>query len=308
MSLLNPSFSKLVVHDGFLVQELGFNMQHPIFGTGIGTPVGMADITKAADAAKHMRRGIEYLFLKDSILKNMTNGYGTYGVTSVVTRATSYFNNQIVLRNDTTLNQRLLAMKEFEAAGYHFYVDLTRIGTNATTPDWCFSQYGCNIKTSGSDNVSVKFFSAAPAGTAAPPTGKLSLVFLDVHGAKLAGSNQTILYVYYNVTRAAELGIDENSLAIFVWNTTASQWTALTSAHLRLNSTYGLVFAVAPHFSYFAVFGTAPQGGGQQAGPGTMVVLVIAAVVLVGVIVAVAFMKRRVGTGGKGANARLTKR
>nr|MDO8134898.1 ABC transporter substrate-binding protein [Candidatus Njordarchaeum guaymaensis] len=293
---INSSFCKWVVYDGFTVQELGFNMQHPIFGTGLGTPVGMANASRAAEAAKHMRRGIEYLFLKDTILKNMTHGYGTYGVATSVPRATWFFNNQIVLRNDTVLNQRLLAIKEFEAAGYHFYVDLTRTGINATTPSWCFGQYGFLIRTSGADNVSVIFFALAPSGIGTPPPGKLPLVYLDIHGVRLEGSNEIILYVYYNVTLCVQLGIDENSLALYIWNSTATSWSALPSTHLSLNSTHGLVFAVAPHISYFAVFGTLPRGGGI----GYIEIIAIGAVVVVGVVAAVIFLRRRGARGGKG--------
>ena len=295
LGLLNPSFCHLATYNGYVVQEVGFNMRHPIFGTGLGTPVGMADVTKAAEAAKHMRRGIEYMFLKDSILKNMTNGYGTYGVTSVVTRATSYFDDQIVLRNDTTLNQRLLAIKEFEAAGYHFYVDLMPLSaTAAGTPDWCFGQYGCNLRTEGAGSVSVKFFSLPPPGTTAPPTGKLAILYLDVHGVKLVGSNETILYVYYNVTRCLQLGVDEKTLALNIWNSTPiGHWSALPSSQLRLNSTHGVLFAVAPHFSYFAVFGASSSGGGQLGGAGTTVIIAVAAVAVVVVAGAVLLLKRR---------------
>jgi ABC-type transport system substrate-binding protein len=301
MGNLSSSFCQWAVHNGFIAQELGFNMQHPIFGTGLGTPVGMADVTKAAEAAKHMRRGIEYLFLKDSILKNMTNGYATYGVTSVVTRATSYFNDQIMLRNDTTLNQRLLAIKEFEAAGYHLFVDLTLLsGTYALTPSWCFKQYGFSIQTDGASGVNVKFFSLPPPGTGSPPAGKLAIVYLDIHGVKLVGSNETVLYIYYNVTRCQQLGVDENTLAINIWNSTPTgHWSALPSTHLELNSTHGLLFAVAPHFSYFGVFGTSAQGGGQPGGAGTTVVIVIAAVAVVVVAGITVLLKRRGNIGKK---------
>ncbi|WXG43732.1 MAG: ABC transporter substrate-binding protein [Promethearchaeati archaeon SRVP18_Atabeyarchaeia-1] len=293
LGLLNPSFCHLASHDGFVVQELGFNMQHPIFGTGLGTPVGMADPSKAAEAAKHMRRGIEYLFLKDSILKNMTNGYGSYGVTTPFTRVTWGFDSSIVLRNDTTLNQRLLAIKEFEAAGYHFYVDFQQSGIQASTPRWCFGQYGFNLRTEGADNVSVKFFNLPPPGTLGPPLGAVPVIYLDIHGAKLYASNETILYVYYNRTRAAQLGINENNLALYIWNSTIpAHWAKLTSATLPLNRTHGLIFAVAPHFSYFAVFGASGTGGGQLTGTGTLVIMLVAGTVL-GALVATLLLRKR---------------
>jgi ABC-type transport system substrate-binding protein len=296
MAMLSPSFCHTVTHDGFQVQELGFNMQHPIFGTGLGTPVGMADPSKAAEAAKHMRRGIEYLFLKDSILKNMTNGYGTYGVTTPFTRVTWGFDNSIVLRNDTTLNQRLLAITEFQAAGYHFYLDLGQTGSLASTPGWCFGQYGFNLRTEGADNVTAKFFQLPPPGTATPTVGKVAIVYFDLHGVKLQGSSETILYVYYNVTLCRQLGVEENSLALNIWNSTTSRWVALESAHLKLNQTHGLLFAVAPHFSYFAVFGTTTTAAG---GPSN-VYIIVAAVAVVLVLAAVILVKRRGAPKRKG--------
>jgi ABC-type transport system substrate-binding protein len=293
LSELNPSFCYLVVLNSDLVQEVGFNMQSPIFGTGLGTPVGMANASQAAQAALDMRLGIEYLFLKDSIVKNLTNGYGTYGVTSVATPAMFGFDSNIVLRNDTTLNQRLLAIKYFEAAGYNFYVDLTQSGVNATTPGWTLGVYGFDIATSGAGNVSVIFYTAAPPGTAGAPNGAVPVVYLDVTGFKLPGSTQTILYVYYNRTRVIDLGVNESRLALYVWNTTTTpeQWSPLVSTHLVLNSTTGVVFAVAPHFSYFAVFAGTPQTGSP--GVNMTAALLVLLVVVFMVAVVLAFERRR---------------
>jgi ABC-type transport system substrate-binding protein len=290
---LTSSFCRLVVLDGLSVQEVGFNMQDPIFGTGLGTPVGKANSSQAAEAAKDMRRGIEYLFLKDMILKNMTHGYAVYGVTTPVMPAMFGFDTSIVLRNDTTLNQRLLAIKEFEAAGYHFYIDLALHGLNATSPSWTFGQYGYNIATNGAGNVSVKFYTVAPPGTTATPSGAVPVVYLEMQGFKLPNVTQTILYVYYNRTRVQSLGVNESYLALYIWNTTATPaaWSALTSTHLALNKTFGVVFAVAPHFSYFAVFATPPAsvvGGGISV---TLVLIATVAVILV--LAGIVLLKKR---------------
>jgi ABC-type transport system substrate-binding protein len=293
---LAPSFCHLVAVPGLAAQEVGFNMQDPIFGTGLGTPVGMANASEAAAAAKDMRRGIEYLFLKDSILKNMTNGYAIYGVTTAVTPAMFGFDNNIALRNDTALNQRLLAISDFEAAGYHFYVDLTTHGTNATSPDWTLKQYGFSVAMSNANTTSVIYYTVAPPGATGAPQGAVPVVYLDVHGIKLQNSTQTILYVYYNRTRVQSLGVNESYLAIYVWNTTATpaQWSALTSTHLALNSTCGVVFAVAPHFSYFAVFGTtAPSGGGGKGGGISLTYVLVACVAIIVVLVAIVVLRKK---------------
>jgi hypothetical protein len=136
-------------------------------------------------------------------------------------------------------------------------VQLILVGTNATTPPSYFAQYGVGITTNGASNVTLISSSSSLVGTGAPPAGMSALIYLDITGVRLPGSSQIILYVYYNATRCAQLGIDENTLSICLWNTTGTtpRWQTLTSTHLSLNSTCGVIFASVPHFSYFAVFG-----------------------------------------------------
>jgi ABC-type transport system substrate-binding protein len=120
LSSLLPALSSYVSYDGFAAQEMGFNLRHPIWGTGLGTPLGMVDPSRAAEAAWHVRRGIEYLVPKDFIIKQLLNGIGTYGITTPITRVTLGFDSDIIPRNYTYATARLLAKAEFEAAGYTF--------------------------------------------------------------------------------------------------------------------------------------------------------------------------------------------
>ncbi|HEX4921240.1 MAG TPA: ABC transporter substrate-binding protein, partial [Candidatus Bathyarchaeia archaeon] len=73
-----------VSYDGYGVQELGFNMQHPILGTGLGTPLGTADPSKATLAAKYVRQAISYAIPRDLIIQQVLNGYGNPGITTPV--------------------------------------------------------------------------------------------------------------------------------------------------------------------------------------------------------------------------------
>lgn len=58
-------------------QEQGFNMQNPIFGTGVDTPAGKADPTKAADAARSIRDAVSHLIPREQIIHDLLSGVGT---------------------------------------------------------------------------------------------------------------------------------------------------------------------------------------------------------------------------------------
>jgi hypothetical protein len=164
-------------------------------------------------------------------------------------------------------------------------------GGNATTPPGYFGQYGFDVWTNGAGNVTVTSSVSQPPETGAPPSGTLPFIYLDVAGIKLPNASQVILYVYFNRTKVLDLGLDENSLKIYVWNTTATAWSALQTTHLDLNSTVGVLLALLPHFSYFAVLGSPPVSGGGI--PTTY--LLIAAVAVILVLATVVVLKRRKG-------------
>lgn len=57
-------------------QEMGFNMRHPVFGTGINTPVGQSDPSQAAEAARDIRKAISHLIPRDQIVNQLLGGAG----------------------------------------------------------------------------------------------------------------------------------------------------------------------------------------------------------------------------------------
>jgi ABC-type transport system substrate-binding protein len=71
-------------YDAFGVQELGFNMKHPIFGTGVNTPLGLSDPSRAFLAAKYVRQAISYAIPRDLIIQQLLAGYGNPGITTPV--------------------------------------------------------------------------------------------------------------------------------------------------------------------------------------------------------------------------------
>ncbi len=55
-------------------QEMGFNMNNPVFGTGTATPAGTSDPTKAAEAARDIRKAISHMIPRDLIVSDLLAG------------------------------------------------------------------------------------------------------------------------------------------------------------------------------------------------------------------------------------------
>jgi ABC-type transport system substrate-binding protein len=114
ISSLDPAWGNYVSYDAFGVQELGFNMKHPVFGTGVDTPLGKQDPTRAAEAARYVRQAMSHLIDRATIIATITHGYGTPGITTPITRVTAGFDTSLQPYSyDATLAKSLLA-----AAGY----------------------------------------------------------------------------------------------------------------------------------------------------------------------------------------------
>ncbi|TMI58802.1 hypothetical protein E6H18_01585 [Candidatus Bathyarchaeota archaeon] len=108
-------------YDAFGVQELGFNMRHPIFGTGVNTPLGLSDPSKASLAAKYIRQAISYAIPRDLIIQQLLAGYSNPGITTPVVgdyrtgfAVTDGFNNALTPYSFNLTKSRQL----LQAAGY----------------------------------------------------------------------------------------------------------------------------------------------------------------------------------------------
>ncbi len=103
-----------VSYDAFATQELGFNMQHPVFGTGVDTPLGKSDPARAAEAARYVRQAISHLIDRQTIIDTIMAGYGSPATQTSVTKVTVGYDTSLQPYSyDTTLAKSLLA-----AAGY----------------------------------------------------------------------------------------------------------------------------------------------------------------------------------------------
>jgi ABC-type transport system substrate-binding protein len=74
-------------YDGFSVQEMGVNMQHPILGTGTGTPYAQqypGNLTAAANAARWIRQAISYATPRTQIISGLLNGAGVEAITTPI--------------------------------------------------------------------------------------------------------------------------------------------------------------------------------------------------------------------------------
>ncbi len=110
----NLDFATAYLLAGSGLQQLGYNMQHPIWGTGVDTPLGQEDPTQAALAAKYVRQAFDYLIPRQLIIDNLVAGLADPGAVHV-NPVSPYANTDIVAREyDPEAAKELLAM-----AGYN---------------------------------------------------------------------------------------------------------------------------------------------------------------------------------------------
>ena len=55
-------------------QEMGFNMNNPVFGTGVDTPLGKSNPSQAAEGARLIRKAISHLIPRDQIVNQLLGG------------------------------------------------------------------------------------------------------------------------------------------------------------------------------------------------------------------------------------------
>jgi ABC-type transport system substrate-binding protein len=55
-------------------QEMGFNLNNPVFGTGTATPAGQSNPANAAEAARDIRKAISHMIPRDLIVSSLYSG------------------------------------------------------------------------------------------------------------------------------------------------------------------------------------------------------------------------------------------
>lgn len=94
--------------------EQGFNMEHPILGTGVDTPLGKSDPSKAAEAARDVRTAISHMIPRDLIISQLLAGSG-YSLATMVGPGWGIWENPNIKPDSYDLNA---AAQELQAAGY----------------------------------------------------------------------------------------------------------------------------------------------------------------------------------------------
>ncbi|MHA2248753.1 MAG: ABC transporter substrate-binding protein [Candidatus Kariarchaeaceae archaeon] len=97
----------------FGTQMMTINMDHPILGTGIDTPLGQADPSRAEEAARYIRQAISHLVPRDYIVDDILKGVGLAGTTLWPQLALGYNNSLEPFTYDIEL-----ARSYMEMAGY----------------------------------------------------------------------------------------------------------------------------------------------------------------------------------------------
>ncbi len=111
-------------------QEMGFNMAHPVFGTGTGTPLGQQNPAKAAQAARWVRQALSYLVPRQYIITNLLQGLAVPGITEVCTCFNTLYPSSVQPDPyDPTAARSFLA-----AAGYQTGVAPPSTGGTITLP------------------------------------------------------------------------------------------------------------------------------------------------------------------------------
>lgn len=78
-STIEPSWGKVQSFDSFKWQHICYNLRHPVFGTGVDTPLGRQDPARAAEAAAYIRKAISHAMPREQIVKEIAGGYGEEG-------------------------------------------------------------------------------------------------------------------------------------------------------------------------------------------------------------------------------------
>lgn len=87
---IDPSWGKVQTFDSFKWQHICYNLKHPVFGTGVDTPLGKQDPSRAAEAAAYIRKAISHAMPREQIVKEIADGYGRPGTVPMPFSAPEY--------------------------------------------------------------------------------------------------------------------------------------------------------------------------------------------------------------------------
>jgi ABC-type transport system substrate-binding protein len=116
---IDPSWGKVITTDSYKWQHVILNMQHPIFGTGVDTPLGRQDPSRAAEAARYVRKALSLAIPREAIINEVLNHYGEPGTVPLPYTSIEY--NRTIAQ---PIEYNLTKAKEYmEMAGYRYEVE-----------------------------------------------------------------------------------------------------------------------------------------------------------------------------------------
>ena len=116
VSTIDPSWGKVLKFDSYKWQHICYNLRHPVYGTGVDTPLGKQDPSRAAEAAAYVRKAISLAQPREQIVKEIVNGYGQTGTVPIPFSAAEYDHDML-----QPIPYDLEKAKEYmEKAGYKY--------------------------------------------------------------------------------------------------------------------------------------------------------------------------------------------
>ncbi|MHA2253833.1 MAG: ABC transporter substrate-binding protein [Candidatus Kariarchaeaceae archaeon] len=78
------------------VQMVSLNLNHPVFGTGVDTPMGKSDPSRASEAARYVRHAMNHMVPRDQIVTDILKGLGVAAVSNWPQLSPHYDSSQTV--------------------------------------------------------------------------------------------------------------------------------------------------------------------------------------------------------------------
>ena len=113
---IDKAWGKVLAFDSFKWQHICYNLRHPVFGTGVDTPLGKKDPSRAAEAAAYIRKAISHAMPREQIVKEIAAGYGKEGTVPIPFTAPEY-DKEILKPIAYDID---LAKQYMEKAGYEY--------------------------------------------------------------------------------------------------------------------------------------------------------------------------------------------
>jgi ABC-type transport system substrate-binding protein len=89
-STIDAKWGKVQKFDSYKWQHICYNLLHPVFGTGVDTPLGKQDPSRAAEAAAYIRKAISHAMPREQIVSEIAGGYGKPGTVPMPYSAPEY--------------------------------------------------------------------------------------------------------------------------------------------------------------------------------------------------------------------------